>query len=247
MLILERMNCLSYLFIILIINLSPFYTIGQINAHASQSITFLNAKEFYQNTIGADSHIYTGEAYYGYNSNIKGTPFFISDSMQPNDIFYDGTLYKNVPLLFDIVKQKVVITRFENNERIQLVNAKIKYFTSDGHKFENILQQTPGENISANMYEVMFNGKASVLIKRIKRIKESIRAEGPTNFIEEDQIFIKKENNLFEIRNKKSVLDAVADKKKLVKSYVRKKKFRFKKNIEKELVATAAYYETLKN
>jgi hypothetical protein len=241
------MDCLRYLFIILIINLSPFYSSGQINAPSDQSVSFLKAKEYYQNTIGGDSHIYTGEAYYGYNSNIKGTPFFISDSMQPNDIFYDGNLYKNVPLLFDIVKQKVVITKFESNERIQLVNAKIKYFTYDGHKFENFLQQTSDGNISANMYEDMFNGKASVLIKRIKRIKESIRAEGQTSFIEEDEIFVKKENNLFEIKNKKSVFDAFADKEKLVKSYIRKKKFRFKKNIEKELVATAVYYETLNN
>ena len=61
------MDCLRYLFIILIINLSPFYSIGQINAPSGQSISFLNAKEYYQNTIGGDSHIYTGEAYYGYN------------------------------------------------------------------------------------------------------------------------------------------------------------------------------------
>lgn len=241
------MNCLRYLFIILIINLSPFCTIGQINAPSNQSVSFLNAKEYYQNTIGAYSHLYTGEAYYAYNSNIKGTPFFISESMQPHDIFYDGTFYKNVPLLFDIVKQKVVITRFESNERIQLVNAKIKYFTYDGHEFENFLQQTSDENISANIYDVMFNGKASVLIKRLKKIKESIRAEGPTSFIEQDEIFLRKNNNLFEIKNKKTVLDAFADKEKLVKSYIRKRKFRFKKNIEKELIATAAYYETLKN
>ena len=241
------MDCLRYPFIILIINLFPFYSSGQISAPSNQSLSFLNAKEFYQNTIGADSHLYTGEAYYSYNSNIKGTPFFISDSMQPTDLFYDGILYKNVPLLFDIVKQKVVITRFESNERIQLVNAKIKYFTYDGHKFENFLQQTSDENISANFYDVMFYGKVSVLIKRVKKIKESIRAEGPTSFIEQDEIFVRKDNKLFEIKNKKSVLDAFADKEKLIKSYIRKKKFRFKKNIEKEIVPTAAYYETLNN
>ncbi len=239
------MDCLRYLFIIFIINLFPFFSIGQIPALSSQSPSFLSAKELYQNTIGADSHLYTGEAYYNYNIAIKGTPFFISDSMQPNDISYDGVLYKNVPLLFDIVKQKVVITRFESNERIQLVNAKIKYFTYDGHKFENFLQQASDENISANMYDVMFNGKASVLIKRVKKIKESIKAEGRTSFIEEDEIFVKKDNNLFEIQNRASVLDAFTDKKNLVKSYIRKNKFRFKKNIEKELIATAAYYETL--
>ena len=35
------------------------------------------------------------------------------------------------------------------------------------------------------------------------------------------------------------------DKKDLVKSFIRKNKFRFKKNIESELVATAKYYSTL--
>lgn len=237
------MNFLRFLFFSLVIGLYPCFSDGQISASSDQSIS--NAKELYQNTIAADSHLYTGEAYYGYNTSIKGTAFFISDSMRKNKIFYDGTLYNNVPLLFDIVKQKVVITRLHSNQRIQLVNDKIRYFTCDGHRFENFLQLMPDGTVSSNIYDVMYTGTTSVLIKRTKAIKESIRAEGATSFVEQDQVFVKKNNSMFEIKNRNSLIDVFADKKNQVKSFIRKKKFRFKKQLEKEVIVTAAYYETL--
>ena len=40
-------------------------------------------------------------------------------------------------------------------------------------------------------------------------------------------------------------LQAFSDKKDFVKAFIRKNKFRFKKNIEKELIMTAEYYSTL--
>lgn len=239
------MNHLRYLFIIFVIGLFPFYSSGQISTASNESISFLNSKELYQNAIGADSHLYTGEAYYRNGVSLNGNPFFMSDSMQRNDIFYDGTLYKNVPLLFDIVKQEVIITRFHSNEKIQLVDAKIKYFTFAGHRFENFLQETTDKNISNNIYDVIYSGKVSVLVKRLKMFKPGLAPEDPHRFVKIDKIFVRRDSNLFEIKNKNSVLDAFADKETLVKSFTRKHRFRFKKNKEKELIMTAAYYDTL--
>lgn len=237
------MNCPSCLILIFTFSLFSIYSNGQTTVPSNQSQSFLNAKSFYQSAIAENLHLYTGEGYY--NTGAKGIPFFLSDKMQLNDIFYDGTLYEDVPLLFDIVKQKVIITRFHSMERIQLVSAKIKYFTYGGHRFENFLQETNDKNISTNIYDEIFKGKVSILVKRVKRIKEGLAPEDPSRFVEEDKIFVRKNNNLFQIKNKKSVLNAFADKENLVKSYISKKRFRFKKNIERELIMTAAYYETL--
>src|SRR5665811_375840 len=199
-----------------------------------------------RNQIQEDAQLYTGKEFIKYSVNIKGYPFFETDQMQTASIFYDGTLYENVPLLYDVVAQEIVINRYNSDERIRLLNEKIKYFIFDGHRFENIFSvEGRDENVTNIFYDIMFTGKASVLVKRIKHIKSAIRAEDPTSFVEEDELYVRNGNNLYAIDGKNSTLQAFGDKKNEVKNFIKKNKFRFKKNMEKELVMTAEYYSTL--
>jgi hypothetical protein len=209
--------------------------------------SFTNAKELFQNELKADSHLYTGKAFISYPVNIKGHPFFETDQMQSGEIFYDGTLYENVLLLFDIVNQQVIINRYNSEERIQLLNEKLRYFTFDGKRFENIFSvEGKDENVKSTIYEIMVDGRASLLVKRVKKIKSGLKAEDPTSFVVEDEFYIRKEKNLYAIDGRESVLEAFSDKKDLIKTFIRKSKFRFKKKKEKELIATVEYYSGLK-
>ena len=221
-------------------------TIAQTSAIQNEPDSFINAKAFFQNEIKEDAHLYTGKEFIKYSVNIKGHPFFETDQMQTGTIFYDGTLYENVPLLYDIVGQEVVINRFESEEGIRLLNDKIKYFTFDGHRFENIFSaEGRDESITNTFYDIMYSGKGSVLVRRIKLIKKSLKAEDPASFVEGDELYVRKGQNLYAIDSKNSVLQAFSDKKDAVKTFIRKNKFRFKKNTEKELIMTAEYYSTI--
>ena len=211
---------------------------------SSTSLQF--TKIYFQNEIKGDAHLYTGEAYAKYDPGVKGDPFYLFNQMQNGDIFYDDVLYKNIPLLFDIVRQKVIINRYHDDTRIQLLNEKIKYFTLGNHRFENFAQASGKDgSISKDIFEVVFTGKASILAQRVKTIKHGLQADDPYNFAEDDVLYVRNGNNLFQINNRKAVLPAFDDKKELIKIFIRKKHLRFKKNIEKDLVMVAAYYDTL--
>ncbi len=203
-------------------------------------------KIYFQNEIKEDAHLYTGEAYAKYDPGVRGNPFYLFNQMQNGDIFYDDVLYKDIPLLFDIVRQKVIINRYHDDTRIQLLNEKIKYFTLGGYRFE-IFAQASGkdESISKDIYEVVFTGKAAILAKRLKNIKHGLKVDDPYTFVEEDVLYVRNGNNLFQINNRKAVLPAFDDKKEFIKIFIRKKHLRFKKNIEKDLIMVAAYYDTL--
>ena len=233
-------------FILLAILFPITKTAAQTSSIQSVADSFINAKAFFQNEIKEDAHLYTGKEFIKYSVNIKGHPFFETDQMQTGTIFYDGTLYENVPLLFDIVSKQVIINRYHDNLKIKLLNQKIKYFTLAGHRFENIFSaEGRDESITNTFYDIMYNGKGSVLVKRIKHIKNSLKAEDPASFAEEDELYVRKGKNLYAIDSKNSVLQAFSDKKDAVKTFIRKNKFRFKKNTEKELIMTAEYYSTI--
>jgi hypothetical protein len=230
--------------------LSLLLTLFTFNKTNAQSIpegihsdALKNVQNYFQNTIGEDAHIFTGKEYVGYASYIKGHPFFLTDQMLQSEIFYDGTLYEDIPLLFDIVSQKIVINRYNQNDTISLLNAKIKYFVLQGHRFENLsLSEGNEENIRQGIYDIILAGKVNVLVKRIKNIKNGLKATDPVSFVEEDEFFVQKGKELIQVYSKNSILEALNDKSNLVKIFARKNHFRFKKNIEKELLQTVAYY-----
>lgn len=234
--------CFTYVLLLIF----PFKIIkGQPSITSAES-SLLNTKNFFQNEIKEYAHLYTGKEYFKYESGIKGFPFFETDQMQTGDIFYDENLYTNVPMLYDIVRQAVVINQYQQEARIQLLTEKIKYFVLNGHRFE-VISQAEGEadKISKGLFDVAFIGKASVLIKRIKSIKKGLRAEDPYSFKQEDEYYLKKGRSLYNISDKKAALEVLSDKKDLVRTFIRKNNLKFKKDIEKDLITTAAYYSTL--
>ncbi|MEO8766305.1 MAG: hypothetical protein ABI416_18540 [Ginsengibacter sp.] len=239
--------CWPFKFVAILLScLFAFPAINGQTSSSNQSSALNAAITYFNNEIGEDAHLYTGKEYSPYEKGIKGHPFFESPEMESNSIFYDGILYTNIPLLFDIVRQEVVINRYKQDVRIKLLSEKIKYFTFSGHRFENMaLTGGKDESTSTGIYDIVFNGKVKVLIKRFKRIKNSLKAEDPPAFVEEDEFFIRNGTRLFAVDNKGSLLDALKDKKDLIKTFTRKNKFRFKKNIEMELKMATAYYSTL--
>jgi len=210
---------------------------NQINKPDSALIKTITS---FEKTIAAGSFLYSGKEYAGYGMNIKGNPFFFKDSLLFGNIFYDGHLFENVPLLYDLVKQAVIIQSYDDTASISLANEKIKYFTLNGHEFENM--RTENGNV---FYDVMYNKKAGVWIKRVKVIRRALHAEDRDFYVETDELYIKKNNSLFLITNKSSLLQAFDDRKNELKIFIRKNKFKFKKNIENDLIKTASYYSSL--
>jgi hypothetical protein len=233
---------LSFLTSLAIFFICPFAIKAQ-STSTDTSTAIISIKTYFQNEIREDAHLYSGKEYSKYEPGIKGFPFFKNDEMLNGEILYDGNVYKDVPMLFDIVRQQVVINTYNQETRIQLLTEKIKYFTLNGHRFETVSQaEGKDDNISKGLYDVVYTGKASMLVKRFKKIKKGLRAEDPYTFTEEDEFFIRNGKNLYGISGKNAVMQALDDKKDLVKTCIRKNKLRFKKNIEKDLITVATYY-----
>src|ERR1700733_4512515 len=65
---------------------------------------------FYTESEGDQLGLYNAPYYPGYPYIFKKeTPYFQSDQFIPGSVFYDGILYTDVPLLFDQVKDAVII------------------------------------------------------------------------------------------------------------------------------------------
>ena len=207
-----------------------------------------NAIDFYYKSLGPNAHLYNGSGYETYDVHIKGNPFFLP-AMQSGSLYYDGMRYENLPMIYDIHHDELIINRYTQNFRIRLVNEKTSYFTLENHFFIRIVQDTSNNPvIPTGYYERLYDGNITALAKRRKRIDETILAEGlSSQFIEDDLFYIRKDNIYYAVRNKRGVLDIFRERKKEIKKFLRKNKIRFKDNPEYAIVRISGFYDQEKN
>ncbi|MFI5156518.1 MAG: hypothetical protein ACHQEM_10045 [Chitinophagales bacterium] len=206
----------------------------------------------YYKTIAENAHLYNGSEYMQYivyNPIGDRNPFFLSIFMQNGSIFYDGSLYNDAPLTYDIYKDVLVSLRHNWNYRIQLVTDKVEYFDLAGHHFVRITEDSTKLADGNGFYENLFSGKSiSVLVKRKKKKEERYyNAEFTTFFFPNDHFYIKKDGTYFPVNSKSSVLDVLKDKKKEIRKYLRKNNISFKPYAEYGIIKAAAYYDQIKN
>jgi len=203
--------------------------------------------KMYFNAAGENAHIYNGYEYFTPDRNIKGSPYYLSESPVPSNLVYDDSYYQDIPILYDVVKDEVVINRLGQNYKISLVSDKLKSFTFRSHEFVRIsTDSASGGQMATGFYDRMYNGKTIVLVKRKRRLQESyIYNQIGYEYKEENFYYVVLAGQIVQVDGKSSVLKLFNSKKTEIKAFIRKNKLNFKSDFEKALVATSAYYDQL--
>ncbi len=208
-----------------------------------------HAVALYHGAIGNQAIIYNGAQYIGYPFKFEtGHPYFLADQNHPGNIVYEQVAFPNLELRYNMVADIVVLV--QSNRWIQLASSQISAFTVANHQFikvepDNNFKNTP----SVGFYEVLYQQQTSVLKKEIKKIKEDVRLppEGVVRYIYSNtSYYILNNQQYFKIRNKRSMVKAMADKKQAIDKYIRTNRLKYKSNPEQTLTAVAAYYDEIK-
>ena len=206
-----------------------------------------NPVRLYFNAIGENSHLYTGYEYFTPDRNIKGSPYYLSDGLWPANLVYDDNYYLNIPILYDVVKDEVVINRLGQNFKISLVTDKLKSFTFHNHEFIRISGDSTNRLSMANgFYDRLYNGKTIVLAKRKTHLQEVyVYSQINLEYIRQDIYYVIIGGQIVQVDSKSSVLKLFQSRKSEIKAFIRKNKLSFKSDFERTLVAISAYYDQL--
>jgi len=208
-----------------------------------------NTVSRYFKSLGEQSGIYRGPGYIGYPyALINGHQFFESPNFAQGTIFYDGMLYQNIPMWYDLVKDQVVIQTLDSFSQISLHTERIDYFSLLGHYFIKISQDS-SSSLSTGFYDQIYKGKTEVLVKRFKGTLEDVSTEGIFTKIlkQKNVIYLKKQGKYFSVLNSGSVLKALGNNQKEILNHLKKNAIKFKKDREKAIVMMVSYYDQLNN
>jgi len=209
---------------------------------------YKNAVAFYNQSLARELHLFNGRENRPYTHKFRtGTPYFLTDNWSKGSIDYDGKLYENVSLMYDVARDEVVYLYFDEMSSIQIEKEKVSAFSVMGHHFIHITPDSLGSMVPG-FYDELYNGKLSLLVRRTKNIQEFLNQSGEEfEVFSKDHYFIKKRNEYFPVSSKRSFLNNLSDKKKELQQYIRRNKFSFKKDIENAMTKSLAYYDQLIN
>ena len=197
--------------------------------------------DFYKKKLGPSAKFFNGREYKPYQAARDETPYLFSQ-WAIADLEYDGQQYGSVPILLDLRSNAVIINYRDGF--LQLVKEKLTQFTVNGRKF--VFLHPAG--LSADFYELLYDGNIKIYSHRQKKFKEQITGmEIIREFEEQVLLYVIVAGELHGIKNKKDFLDLFPNQLQTLKTYMRKKKLRFNKNIEKDLIALSMFCDQLEN
>ena len=194
----------------------------------SKTLTYNNSRE--AEAFG----LYTGSLYVRDYNNVKGNPFYQTDSFQKGAVFYNGVLYKHVNLLYDLSHDNLV-TEYPENIKLILVTEKIKYFKLGDHLFIRLNNSSPA---GEGFYDKLNEGEMPVWAKREKHNFHDV-------FKQQNKYFLEKEGHYYDVNSKKELLNVFNDKRAELKNFISKNKLSFKRKFENALLETVRYYEQI--
>lgn len=244
----HRLSGLAYGFFVLLLFTGISLKAQDMPDTAIAKLREAHAISIYHGSLQQQSGLYNGSEYVQYMHLLKeGHPYLDTAALTNGNVCYDGTVYKNVPMLYDIIKDELIIQHFNKVFLVQLVHPKIDSFSLQAHHFLPLGRDSiMGRNIQEGFYDRLYNGKVELYVRRRKFIRESIREmEVERNVYQKDSYFLCKDGIYHDIYTESSILKLLKDKRAELRQALRKQRIRFRKDRERAMKLIAEQYDAL--
>lgn len=202
----------------------------------------------YKNALGAQTQLYNGTEYVDYRlPYFEGHQFFTSNVAENGHVFYDGAWYTDVPMLYDVVRDELLIPYSTTGLKMKLIGSKVDTFQLHDHLYVRL---KPDSAIAAALqpgfYDLLYSGDTQFLTKRIKQMEDRATQDGMEGeFRNVDKYFIRKDGVYHQVGSKRSVYSVLGDRKKELKKFASSQQLKFRKEKEAAILALVTYYDSL--
>ncbi len=200
----------------------------------------------YRQYLNFEAPLFNGPVYNDYRHNISNSlPFIKTAELQSGSVKYDGILYEDILLNYDVFKDELVIQNPSNQKIFMALKPRLNYFELSGTRFTMVHHSREG--IQPGIYEVVYSGaKIEVLLKHTKELDENITGYTTQfSFTAYKKFYIKKGDTYVKVDNTRSMLKILGDKEGSIRKFMEGRKLSMKDDARELLVHVAAYYDQL--
>lgn len=208
-------------------------------------MAYNNAVDQYHAYLKPEPGLYRGKRYIEYSYQLsEGHPFFGDGKMHKGTLLYNGILYEDLMLWYDMVKDLAVITSPYGAYKVFLINTQLESFTIGEHTFVRLSDSLNPTAPRNGFYEQLYKGQISLLKKNRKFIREDLQLSGVRGYIDSTvSYYIKKGNSYYSVGNRRSLLRALKDRSKDASKFIRQNKLSIRRDLENSLIKVSAWYD----
>ena len=207
-----------------------------------------NSKTYYNDHIADQSRLLNGIKYVPYKpQSYVGNAYYLTSDLQNAYLNYDGADLYNVPVVFDLYRNLIVIKDQEGSGYVSLFNTKLNKFTIANHTFFKILTDSTEKVLQSGFYDLQYNGPTQLLVRRTKTIEIEKSTTAIQNiFTVRNFYYLRKNNIYYAVSSKGDVLNLLKDKKKELGQYIRANDLSFSQDDkEQSIIKLVTYYDQL--
>lgn len=205
-----------------------------------------NAIKTYQRFRGTESNLYIGPALEQSNFAGKGSPYFGTGDWFTGSVFYDGTLYENVMLKYDLVLDQLVVLNPNTRNAFYLFRPRVDDFYLGERFFVNLKKEKNKSAPAEGFYEQLTDGPITLLRKYTKSYQENFFAGNiEQRYDEKNRFYALKDETYHEVSNAASLYALCGNYGKQIKDGLKKQNLASDNNTEQIFRAIAQQYNQL--
>lgn len=210
---------------------------------AFQNIAAKHARHLSLSANASHARLYNGTDFANpRQTSFEEHPYYISNDWLTGAVHYDGILFEDVALTYDIHSDRLITLIPVNGREIKLITEKIDYFVVNSITFVKLSPQ----NLDRGFYGRLYNGDTKVYVRYTKSKQERIENRRLViEFPQSTRYYVLKNGKYFSVRSKKDVLKVLGDRKAELKQFAQKENLRFKATKAESLVKLASFYDSI--
>jgi hypothetical protein len=202
-----------------------------------------NQVRLYTEYIVGQTRLNNGSEHRDYLSRNDEHPYFGEDDWQYGNIVYDEESYENVPLFYDLMRDKVITEHSINGSKLELISEKIARFSLAGHTFQR-LNRDESKIITDGFYDLLYDGKTKVYVRREKALQQKVESNDIIfNFQLKNRVYVFKDGAYHPVKKKSSLISLFEDKKQEVRAFLNKSGTKYKRDRENAIARVAEFYD----
>jgi hypothetical protein len=202
----------------------------------------------YHTFVAPEVGLYRGIQYIDYDFTVqKGQPFLGPNSIRDGSVWYRGIRYDQVHMLFDLVKEQLVILDPFNAFRISLYMDMVDSFALDGNVYFRIGDSLAPSSLRSWYCERIYQGRLVVLKQERKFLRENIMISSDNVHVYIDgtlSYYVLKDGLYHPVNTRKELFDLLKDRRRSdIKRVMRKSNLEWSSDKEQLLKLVAAWYD----
>lgn len=204
----------------------------------------------YSSLSGTKSPIYNGRRYSPYGKfTDNGHVYFLNNKYAQGSIVYDGYTYRNVSIMYDLVRDQLILLHFDNVTGITVISQHVDSFTMNSHPFVNIRANDSRMDIAGlkqGYYDLLYKGKIDLLAKRVKTVNEKVtQTMVESSVSQEDRYYLFSDSVYTEIKSKKDLLKLLRSTRGQNLQFIKANHLNFKRDKENALIELVKFHDSI--